>query len=125
MPKFLPSSPPPKGQKTDNQSLDLSDDEDEELREQLDMHSIIVSCINEEPLFTAEQVAHSHSCSNCELLCGITVNCHSTQCAATGHFTLAMRQSVPTKESVYICTADQEFNCNVDSYTISSIVYLL
>ncbi|XP_077454990.1 fasciculation and elongation protein zeta-2 isoform X2 [Stigmatopora argus] len=28
----------------------------EELREQLDMHSIIVSCIVEEPLFTAEQV---------------------------------------------------------------------
>ncbi|XP_026174257.1 fasciculation and elongation protein zeta-2 isoform X2 [Mastacembelus armatus] len=38
----------------DNQSLDLSDDE--ELREQMDMHSIIVSCINDEPLFTAEQV---------------------------------------------------------------------
>ncbi|XP_061480683.1 fasciculation and elongation protein zeta-2 isoform X4 [Rhineura floridana] len=38
----------------DNMNLDLSDDE--ELREQLDMHSIIVSCINEEPLFTAEQV---------------------------------------------------------------------
>ncbi|XP_066474127.1 fasciculation and elongation protein zeta-2 isoform X3 [Tiliqua scincoides] len=38
----------------DNLNLDLSDDE--ELREQLDMHSIIVSCINEEPLFTAEQV---------------------------------------------------------------------
>lgn len=38
----------------DNINLDLSDDE--ELREQLDMHSIIVSCINEEPLFTAEQV---------------------------------------------------------------------
>uniref|UniRef100_A0A3Q2YWJ4 Fasciculation and elongation protein zeta 2b n=1 Tax=Hippocampus comes TaxID=109280 RepID=A0A3Q2YWJ4_HIPCM len=35
-------------------SLDLSDDE--ELREQMDMHSIIVSCINDEPLFTAEQV---------------------------------------------------------------------
>lgn len=35
-------------------NLDLSDDE--ELREQLDMHSIIVSCINDEPLFTAEQV---------------------------------------------------------------------
>ncbi|XP_040900622.1 fasciculation and elongation protein zeta-2 isoform X2 [Toxotes jaculatrix] len=32
----------------------LSDDE--ELREQLDMHSIIVSCLAEEPLFTAEQV---------------------------------------------------------------------
>uniref|UniRef100_A0A1A8R9I3 Fasciculation and elongation protein zeta 2 (Zygin II) n=1 Tax=Nothobranchius rachovii TaxID=451742 RepID=A0A1A8R9I3_9TELE len=44
------------GQKVDNQSLDLSDDEDDELREQLDMHSIIVSCINDEPLFTAEQV---------------------------------------------------------------------
>ncbi|KAM4712853.1 fasciculation and elongation protein zeta-2-like isoform 2-T3 [Anableps anableps] len=42
--------------KLDNQSPDLSDDDDEELREQLDMHSIIVSCINEEPLFTAEQV---------------------------------------------------------------------
>ncbi|XP_077431320.1 fasciculation and elongation protein zeta-2 isoform X2 [Vanacampus margaritifer] len=28
----------------------------EELREQLDMHSIIVSCLGEEPLFTAEQV---------------------------------------------------------------------
>ncbi|CAL8316687.1 unnamed protein product [Merluccius merluccius] len=38
----------------DNQSLDLS--EDEELREQMDMHSIIVSCVNDEPLFTAEQV---------------------------------------------------------------------
>ncbi|KAJ8270538.1 hypothetical protein GJAV_G00116090 [Gymnothorax javanicus] len=38
----------------DNLSLDASDDE--ELREQLDMHSIIISCINEEPLFTAEQV---------------------------------------------------------------------
>ncbi|XP_061610131.1 fasciculation and elongation protein zeta-2 isoform X2 [Phyllopteryx taeniolatus] len=38
----------------DNQSLDLSDDE--ELREQMDMHSIIVSCINDEPLVTAEQV---------------------------------------------------------------------
>uniref|UniRef100_A0A8D0C1V8 Fasciculation and elongation protein zeta 2 n=1 Tax=Salvator merianae TaxID=96440 RepID=A0A8D0C1V8_SALMN len=38
----------------DNLNLDLSDDE--ELREQLDMHSIIVSCLNEEPLFTAEQV---------------------------------------------------------------------
>lgn len=41
-------------QKFDSQSLDLSDDE--ELREQMDMHSIIVSTINEEPLFTAEQV---------------------------------------------------------------------
>ncbi|MBN3320430.1 FEZ2 protein, partial [Atractosteus spatula] len=40
--------------KVDNVNLDLSDDE--ELREQLDMHSIIVSCINDEPLFTAEQV---------------------------------------------------------------------
>ncbi|XP_043551424.1 fasciculation and elongation protein zeta-2-like isoform X5 [Chiloscyllium plagiosum] len=37
-----------------NINLDLSDDE--ELRDQLDMHSIIVSCINDEPLFTAEQV---------------------------------------------------------------------
>ncbi|XP_032811630.2 fasciculation and elongation protein zeta-2-like isoform X2 [Petromyzon marinus] len=36
-------------------NLDLSDDE--ELRDQLDMHSIIVSCMQpEEPLFTAEQV---------------------------------------------------------------------
>ncbi|XP_034729657.1 fasciculation and elongation protein zeta-2 isoform X2 [Etheostoma cragini] len=33
---------------------ELSDDE--ELREQLDMHSIIVSCLAEEPLFTAEQI---------------------------------------------------------------------
>uniref|UniRef100_A0A8C7EC29 FEZ-like protein n=1 Tax=Nothoprocta perdicaria TaxID=30464 RepID=A0A8C7EC29_NOTPE len=44
----------------DNLNLDLSDDE--ELREQLDMHSIIVSCINEEPLFTAEQVKCSAKC---------------------------------------------------------------
>nr|XP_020464079.1 fasciculation and elongation protein zeta-2-like isoform X2 [Monopterus albus] len=35
-------------------TAELSDDE--ELREQLDMHSIIVSCLAEEPLFTAEQV---------------------------------------------------------------------
>uniref|UniRef100_A0A4W5RAD6 Fasciculation and elongation protein zeta 2b n=1 Tax=Hucho hucho TaxID=62062 RepID=A0A4W5RAD6_9TELE len=40
--------------KLDNMPLDLSDDE--ELREQMDMHSIIVSCINDEPLFTVEQV---------------------------------------------------------------------
>uniref|UniRef100_A0A671WS20 Fasciculation and elongation protein zeta 2b n=1 Tax=Sparus aurata TaxID=8175 RepID=A0A671WS20_SPAAU len=39
---------------TELESLDLSDDE--ELREQMDMHSIINSCINDEPLFTAEQV---------------------------------------------------------------------
>ncbi|XP_030641186.1 fasciculation and elongation protein zeta-2 [Chanos chanos] len=40
--------------RADGVSVDLSDDE--ELREQMDMHSIIVSCINEEPLLTAEQV---------------------------------------------------------------------
>uniref|UniRef100_A0A8C9GRU4 Fasciculation and elongation protein zeta-2 n=1 Tax=Piliocolobus tephrosceles TaxID=591936 RepID=A0A8C9GRU4_9PRIM len=34
--------------------FDTSDDE--ELREQLDMHSIIVSCVSDEPLFTADQV---------------------------------------------------------------------
>ncbi|KAL7872633.1 hypothetical protein SRHO_G00076160 [Serrasalmus rhombeus] len=33
--------------KVDNINLDLSDDE--ELREQMDLHSIIVSCVNEEP----------------------------------------------------------------------------
>eukprot|EP00063_Salmo_salar_P049584 XP_014024419.1 PREDICTED: fasciculation and elongation protein zeta-2-like isoform X2 [Salmo salar] len=32
---------------------ELSDDE---LREQMDMHTIIVSCLNDEPLFTTEQV---------------------------------------------------------------------
>nr|XP_040016282.1 fasciculation and elongation protein zeta-2 isoform X2 [Gasterosteus aculeatus aculeatus] len=41
-------------EKSNQQSLDLSDDE--ELRDQMDMHSIIVSCISDEPLFTAEQV---------------------------------------------------------------------
>ncbi|KAK1805569.1 hypothetical protein P4O66_019854 [Electrophorus voltai] len=41
-------------EKVDSVSLDVSDDE--ELREQMDLHSIIVSCVNEEPLFTAEQV---------------------------------------------------------------------
>ncbi|GAA6067792.1 fasciculation and elongation protein zeta-2 isoform X1 [Tachysurus ichikawai] len=40
--------------KEESVNLDLSDDE--ELREQMDLHSIIVSCVNEEPLFTAEQV---------------------------------------------------------------------
>nr|XP_025723829.1 fasciculation and elongation protein zeta-2 isoform X2 [Callorhinus ursinus] len=39
---------------SDSLLFDASDDE--ELREQLDMHSIIVSCVNEEPLFTADQV---------------------------------------------------------------------
>ncbi|XP_062857837.1 fasciculation and elongation protein zeta-2 isoform X2 [Trichomycterus rosablanca] len=41
-------------QQLESVNLDLSDDE--ELREQMDLHSIIVSCVNEEPLFTAEQV---------------------------------------------------------------------
>ncbi|XP_051955044.1 fasciculation and elongation protein zeta-2-like isoform X2 [Xyrauchen texanus] len=35
-------------------NLDLSDDDD--LRDQMDLHTIIISCVNEEPLFTAEQV---------------------------------------------------------------------
>lgn len=39
---------------SDSLLFDTSDDE--ELREQLDMHSIIVSCVNDEPLFTADQV---------------------------------------------------------------------
>ncbi|XP_045142977.1 fasciculation and elongation protein zeta-2 [Echinops telfairi] len=39
---------------SDGLLFDTSDDE--ELREQLDMHSIIVSCVSEEPLFTADQV---------------------------------------------------------------------
>lgn len=49
--------PPPAllpGQRKNDVAAELSDDE--ELREQLDMHSIIVSCLAEEPLFTAEQV---------------------------------------------------------------------
>ncbi|XP_051510453.1 fasciculation and elongation protein zeta-2-like isoform X2 [Myxocyprinus asiaticus] len=39
-------------------NLDLSDDDDDddELRDQMDLHTIIISCVNEEPLFTAEQV---------------------------------------------------------------------
>uniref|UniRef100_A0A8C7YSQ2 Fasciculation and elongation protein zeta 2b n=1 Tax=Oryzias sinensis TaxID=183150 RepID=A0A8C7YSQ2_9TELE len=52
----LPSLKLTQSEKLDNQSLDPSDDDDEELREQLDMHSIIVSCINDEPLLTADQV---------------------------------------------------------------------
>uniref|UniRef100_A0A8C1KGP8 Uncharacterized protein n=1 Tax=Cyprinus carpio TaxID=7962 RepID=A0A8C1KGP8_CYPCA len=40
-------------------NLDVSDDE--ELRDQMDMHTIIISCVNEEPLFTAEQVQCIHS----------------------------------------------------------------
>ncbi|XP_035606421.1 fasciculation and elongation protein zeta-2-like isoform X23 [Oncorhynchus keta] len=39
--------------RVDDVTLELSDDE---LREQMDMHTIIVSCLNDEPLFTAEQV---------------------------------------------------------------------
>ena len=41
-------------QVSDSLLFDTSDEE--ELREQLDMHSIIVSCVHEEPLFTADQV---------------------------------------------------------------------
>uniref|UniRef100_A0A8C9JAI3 Uncharacterized protein n=1 Tax=Panthera tigris altaica TaxID=74533 RepID=A0A8C9JAI3_PANTA len=44
---------------SDSLLFDTSDDE--ELREQLDMHSIIVSCVNEEPLFTADQVLWRNS----------------------------------------------------------------
>uniref|UniRef100_A0A3B5MD54 Uncharacterized protein n=1 Tax=Xiphophorus couchianus TaxID=32473 RepID=A0A3B5MD54_9TELE len=45
-------------------AAELSDED--ELREQLDMHSIIVPCVDQEPLVTAEQVqneltSHSHS----------------------------------------------------------------
>ncbi|KAF5905783.1 fasciculation and elongation protein zeta-2-like isoform X1 [Clarias magur] len=40
--------------KVDDVNLDVSDDED--LREQMDMHSIIVSCLSDEPFVTAEQV---------------------------------------------------------------------
>ncbi|CDQ82963.1 unnamed protein product [Oncorhynchus mykiss] len=50
----LIKSPPLNCQRVDDATLELSDDE--ELREQMDMHTIIVSCLNDEPLFTAEQV---------------------------------------------------------------------
>ncbi|XP_010862555.1 fasciculation and elongation protein zeta-2 isoform X2 [Esox lucius] len=40
--------------RADDVTFELSDEE--ELREQMDMHTIIVSCLNNEPLFTAEQV---------------------------------------------------------------------
>ncbi|XP_056142702.1 fasciculation and elongation protein zeta-2 [Lampris incognitus] len=49
-PMFNPEEKP----RTSDVTTELSDDE--ELREQLDMHTIIVSCLSEEPLFTAEQV---------------------------------------------------------------------
>uniref|UniRef100_A0A2K5K027 Uncharacterized protein n=1 Tax=Colobus angolensis palliatus TaxID=336983 RepID=A0A2K5K027_COLAP len=44
---------------SDSLLFDTSDDE--ELREQLDMHSIIVSCVSDEPLFTADQVQRRYS----------------------------------------------------------------
>ncbi|XP_062848383.1 fasciculation and elongation protein zeta-2 [Trichomycterus rosablanca] len=40
--------------RVDSVNLDVSDDE--ELREQMDLHSIIVPCVNDEPFVTAEQV---------------------------------------------------------------------
>lgn len=49
---------PVPGQRKTDVTAELSDDE--ELREQLDMHSIIVSCLAEEPLFTAEQVSYCY-----------------------------------------------------------------
>ena len=39
------------------------EEEEEGLREQLDMHSIIVPFLNQEPLFTAEQVSASRPSS--------------------------------------------------------------
>ena len=41
--------------------LSGGEEEEEGLREQLDMHSIIVPFLNQEPLFTAEQVSISSS----------------------------------------------------------------
>ncbi len=46
-------------QKVEVNNLDVSDDE--ELRDQMDMHTIIISCVSQEPLFTAEQVQYIHS----------------------------------------------------------------
>uniref|UniRef100_H3CW93 Fasciculation and elongation protein zeta 2a n=1 Tax=Tetraodon nigroviridis TaxID=99883 RepID=H3CW93_TETNG len=46
---------PPKEQPVSGKAAEEPSDE-EELREQLDMHSIIVSCLTQEPLLTAEQV---------------------------------------------------------------------
>lgn len=116
----MSKSLPPQGQKLDNQSLDLSDDDDdEELREQLDMHSIIVSCINEEPLFTAEQVVGSHLCSNCTTLfpsyqrqVDPSLRCSCIQLfrvlnGATAQFKSALCQPIPTSETSYICTDHQ------------------
>ncbi|MBV94664.1 Fasciculation and elongation protein zeta-2, partial [Eschrichtius robustus] len=45
----------PPGSQKSRASFDVAHKDDEELREQLDMHSIIVSCVNDEPLFTADQ----------------------------------------------------------------------
>ncbi|XP_056619277.1 fasciculation and elongation protein zeta-2 isoform X1 [Triplophysa dalaica] len=77
----------------ENLNLDLSDDED--LREQMDMHSIVVSCINEEPLLTAEQVIEEieeimHDSSEMESeqntsLSEFSVISHKTQRSHTNH----------------------------------------
>ncbi|KAM3873415.1 LOW QUALITY PROTEIN: fasciculation and elongation protein zeta-2 [Diretmus argenteus] len=53
-PAVAPMVAPRQKPRVSDVTTELSDDE--ELREQLDMHSIIVSCLSEEPLFTAEQV---------------------------------------------------------------------
>ncbi|XP_046704105.1 fasciculation and elongation protein zeta-2-like [Silurus meridionalis] len=42
--------------KPSEDDVNLEESDDEELREQMDMHSIIVPCINDEPFLTAEQV---------------------------------------------------------------------
>ncbi|XP_068614752.1 fasciculation and elongation protein zeta-2 [Brachionichthys hirsutus] len=44
------------GEKPEKTDVTLAPSDDEELREQLDMHAIVVSFFAEEPLFTAEQV---------------------------------------------------------------------
>lgn len=56
--KFPPplSVCPAPGQRKEKDATVAELSDDEELREQLDMHSIIVSCLAEEPLFTADQV---------------------------------------------------------------------
>ena len=58
-------------QEHDPSDLDLSDDE--ELRESFDMHSLIISSLQEEPMFTAEEVINEID-SMMDVSSGITVS---------------------------------------------------
>lgn len=112
-------------QQVEVSNLELSDDE--ELRDQMDMHNIIISCVNEEPLFTAEQVRlhthklnlHTNMISSKTILVSLTLFCSRT----CPHllYNMCFGQVIEEIEEIMQQSPDGEEHTNPSQFDLSAM----